>query len=175
MKKMTGIAGGLLLIAVVFLGQSQCNEQLPHPPFDATGSYDGTWQGQTDENTQTVAACPLQLTLAQNVYANFPARMHVSGTAVIDYSCFDWPEWFPPVPPSTVEVSGLMGEDKHLVLLSGGCGTGFCIVLSLDGQGEDSNNDQLMDEFCGEWKLTFLLAGVQPFGFSGTFEVVRSE
>lgn len=174
MKTVASVLGGLVLVSAILLGQSQCNEMLPHPPYNATGDYEGTWQGKTEDDTQTVLACPLQLTLAHDVYANYPTRMTVSGTAVIDYSCFELPDWFPPIPPSTVQVSGILGEEEHLVLLSGGCGTGFCIVLSLDGDTQDTDEDGFMDEYCGEWKLAFLLAGVQPFGFNGTFQLSRS-
>lgn len=157
------------------LGQSQCSVDLPKPPFDVTGSYAGTWQGQSeDDQAQEVAACPLQITLTQDVTAGYPADHGVQGTVVIDYSCFQWPEWFPPVPPSTVNVSGLLGDNGHLVLLSGGCGTGFCVVLSLDGPAVDNDSDGHADVYSGTWHLAFLLAGVQPFGFSGTFTTNRA-
>jgi hypothetical protein len=47
-------------------------------------------------------------------------------------------------------------------------------VLSLDGQGTDDDDDGLMDTYSGTWGFTILLAGVQPFGVNGTFEVVAA-
>ena len=161
-------------VALLCIGQEQCNIEWPEPPFDTTGTYIGTWSGQTNEPEkaqQTVAACPLTMTLVQDLTADYPADHGVSGTVEIDFSCIELPEWAEPIPPNTVNVTGLLQDDGKLTLLSGGCTTALCLVLALDGQGVDVDGDGAMDVYEGDWSFTILLAGVQPFGVAGTFEV----
>ena len=150
----------------------------PPPPFSAAGSYEGTWSGtETDtapaKQAQQVSECPLSLTLTQNTSQNGLGAYAVQGTATIDYSCIELPEWIDTPPSSTVQISGVMNENGGLALASGGCGTGLCVVLVLNGQGEDTDNDGVMDSYSGDWGYAILVAGFAPFGFNGTFEVER--
>ncbi len=161
----------LCLATAAALIAAGCPGQFPKPPFDATGTYVGSWNGNSTDQAQQVIGCPLTLTLTQDVSANYPADHGVSGTAEIDYSCIELPEWVNKPLPSVVNVSGLMADNGKLTLLSGGCTTALCLVLSLNGQGEDADEDGHMDSYTGTWAFTFLLAGVQPFGFTGTFAV----
>jgi hypothetical protein len=147
--------------------------EAPRPPFDATGDYAGTWTGSTTTNAtkqQDVTACPLEISLTQNVTAPWPQRFAVSGTASIDYSCIELPEWVETPPPSTVQVGGVMDEQGKVELLTGACGTGLCVVLGLDGPGVDEDGDGLMDSISGEWQYSLLLAGFTPFTIRGSFE-----
>lgn len=148
-------------------------EDAPRPPFDATGDYAGTWTGSTTTNAtkqQDVAACPVEISLTQNVAAPWPQRFAVSGTASIDYSCIELPEWIETPPPSTVQVGGVMDEQGKVGLLTGACGTGLCVVLGLDGPGIDEDGDGFMDSFSGEWQYSLLLAGFTPFTIRGSFQ-----
>jgi len=171
MRKFTFIMAVGILGALT-IGQGQCNIEWPLPPFDASGVYTGLWRGTSNEaQAQVIDGCPLTLMLEQDLTANYPTDHAVKGTAEIDYSCIQLPEWANEIPASTVQVGGLLGDDGKLVLLSGGCTTALCVVLSLDGQGTDDDGDGLMDTYAGAWGYTILLAGVQPFGVTGTFEV----
>ncbi len=143
----------------------------PAPPFDATGTYTGSWSGTSTDQAQQVAQCPLTLTLTQAINGTYPGNHVVSGTTTIDYSCITFPSWVQTPPPSTVDVGGILQDNGHLTLLSGGCTTALCVVLDLDGDGHDTNSDGHMDTYSGSWTYTILLAGVQPFGFGGTFTV----
>lgn len=148
--------------------------QLPVPPFDASGTFAGTWSGTPNGSAkQAVAECPLTLTLTQNLAAPWPQSFGVSGTALVDYSCFDLPEWIETPPASLVNVAGVLDAEGNLTLLSGACGTGACVVLSLAGTGTDADNDGRMESYDGAWAYTLLLAGVEPFGFTGTYTTDR--
>lgn len=168
----------VLLYAVVSLfalGQTQCPEW-PKPPFDTTGLYDGTWSGVTTTETtmQNVEACPLKIHLEQDLTANYPGDHAVKGWIEIDYSCLELPAWVDETPPpSRVDINGLLTDDGKLTLLSGGCGTGLCLVLTLAGEGAIADGDETMDTYTGVWSFFILLAGVQPFGVSGVFDVTR--
>ena len=169
------IAGGLCLVAVVALLAVGCPEMFPKPPFDTTGTYAGIWSGTSTDQAQQVTGCPLTLTLTQDVNANYPGDHGVSGTAVIDYSCIELPEWADEPLPTEVKVGGLLEDNGKLTLLTGGCGTAVCVVLSLAGQGEDTGGDGFMDDYSGTWAFTILLAGVEPFGVNGSFDVTVQE
>jgi hypothetical protein len=145
----------------------------PKPPFSAAGMYTGSWNGQSnDQQPQYIQQCPLTLTLSQNYNAGYPGDHLVEGTALVDYSCLVLPEWIDTPPPSTVNVGGVLGDDGKMVLVSAGCGTGLCLVLSFDGTGQDTNADKFMDAYSGTWSFSLLLAGVEPFTVEGTFDLV---
>lgn len=176
----------LLSVMAVLLQGCPPEGGWPLPPFDATGTYEGTWQGRTNEvegegevegeieEVQVVAACPLTIELTQDLTKPYPGDHGVSGMVTIDYSCIELPEWAQnqeTPAPSEVIVSGLLTDDGKLTLASGGCGIGLCVLLTLAGEGVDVNEDGLMDTYSGAWSYIILLAGVPPFGVSGTFEV----
>jgi len=151
----------------------------PVPRFDASGVYEGTWNGTTASGTkaeeaQEVLACPLEFTLTQNVSAPWPQSFGVSGSAVIDYSCLTLPEWVETPPPGVVQLSGVMDDQGKVGLLTGGCGTGMCVVLGMDGPGVDADDDGQMDSFSGEWQFSLLLAGYTPFTIRGSFEAAAA-
>jgi len=162
-------------VAAFSMGQTEC--QPPPPPFDVTGTYDGTWQGQEVpppeekvEELQVVVACPLSMTLTQSAQPNL-LGYPVNGTVEVDYSCLELPEWVGEIPPSTTNVTGVLAADGKLTLASGGCGTGLCVLLTLAGLGVDADEDEAMDTYSGAWSFLILPAGIQVFGVAGTFEV----
>lgn len=106
----------------------------------ATGTYSGTWI--TDKGEE----CPLSMNLTQDITLQPPKNFKVTGTVHIDYSCIEdeLPEWLPTSEPADVNVSGYMDRDNRLVLASGGCGAGFCIILTLDGIGVPEEGQEKM-------------------------------
>lgn len=163
-----GVAG------VLTMGQSQCRIDFPDPLLDTTGTYEGTWWGSTTDGAQQVQQSPLRITLTQDTSQPYPKDHAVTGTVNIDFSGLNLPEWASQPAPSVVNVSGLLGDDGKLTLLSGGCTTALCLVLSLSGPAEDTDGDGLMDAYSGDWAFAILLAGVQPFGVTGGFNVART-
>jgi len=169
----------VMLAAMACVMGQGCLPDWPAPVVDTTGIYEGTWQGSTNENTpvedqQEVLACPLTITLTQDLTAAYPGDHVVTGTVVVNYSCMQLPEGLS-LPESVVEVTGLLGDDGVLTLLSGGCGTGACLGLGLSGQVVDEDGDGAMDGYSGEWGLAILLAGIEAFGVDGTFQVATGE
>lgn len=164
-------------MAVVFaIAMTGCPGTFPPPPYDATGTYTGTWKGKSNEdNPQRVKECPLQIVLTHNPAADFPEDHLVQGIVTIDYSCIEFPEWAETPPSSVVEVGGVLQDNGTLSLISGGCTTALCVVLTLTGAGVDEDGDGLLDSYSGAWAYTILLAGVEPFGFTGKFQVSVAE
>mgnify|MGYP003572547369 CR=1 FL=1 len=168
----------ILAVSTVALQGCPPPEGWPLPPFDTTGTYEGTWQGQTNEEEpakqQEIAACPLSVTLEQDLTQNYPGDHGVKGTVTVHYDCIELPEWVQnqeTPPPSEVPVSGILADDGKLTLASGGCGIGLCVLLTLAGEGFDDDGDGYMDYYEGTWSYIILLAGVQPFGVQGTYMV----
>lgn len=160
-----------LTIAVALAGAG-CPGTFPPPPFNASGQYIGTWRGRSnEEDPQHVRRCPLTISLTHDTAAQFPQDHFVTGTVTVDYSCIEFPDWVETPPPSVINVSGALQDNGNLTLITGGCTTALCVVLTLTGVGEDVDGDGLMDAYAGSWSYTILLAGVEPFGFTGKFEV----
>ncbi len=169
----------LFLCALGGTGLTGCPpvDGVPVPPFDATGNYAGTWSGSTTTGAtakQEVQECPLEFTLVQNAGAAWPQSFAVTGSAYIDYSCFDLPEWAETPPPSDVQLAGVMDEEGKMGLVSGGCGTGMCVVPGMDGPAVDADGDGAVDSYSGEWQFSLLLAGFTPFTIRGSFEAAAA-
>ncbi|MBI1317954.1 MAG: hypothetical protein GC168_03260 [Candidatus Hydrogenedens sp.] len=170
---------GVSCMAVLMVAGCPPVGGVPVAPFDATGYYEGTWSGSTmsgtaKEDAQEVQACPLEFTLTQNVNAPWPQRFGVNGTVKVDYSCLTLPDWVDTPPPGEVNVAGVMDEQGKVGLLTGGCGTGMCVALGLDGPGVDTDSDGYMDSFSGEWQFSLLLAGFTPFTIRGSFQAAEA-
>lgn len=190
----------LISVALVTMGQSSsCTV-----PMDATGDYSGSWTFYVKDNGTIIDAidCPLGMTLEQDVTLDHPDNFSVNGTIHVDFSCFEdapnWPEWAKIPEPSDINVKGTMEKNGKLVLASGGCGPGTCIILALNGQGEvteinseynetggkyTQNNFVItkaedipsMNKYSGEWGLAIGVAFLGSAGDNGTFEVFRDE
>ncbi|MFA6244609.1 MAG: hypothetical protein WC655_26940, partial [Candidatus Hydrogenedentales bacterium] len=113
----------------------------PKPPFAMTGDYSGTWSGTSSDNAQQVTDCDLELSLTQNVNAAFPTDHVVNGTVTIDYSCITLPDWVEDPVPSVVNVTGVLQDNGTLTLVSGGCTTALCVLLTLNGTAQDAGPD----------------------------------
>ena len=170
MRVMICSVTNLGLTILLAAGLTGCPEW-PPPPFDTTGTYAGEWWGATEDQTQEIASCPLTMTLTQVLTRPYPADHVVEGTVVVNYLCLDLPQWVAEIPPATVQVTGLLADDGTFTLISGTCGTGLCVALTLTGEGEDTDDDGLMDTYAGDWAYNILLPGVPPFGINGGFAV----
>ena len=168
MRRRIAIAG---LCAVVALAGAGCPGTFPPPPFNATGTYVGTWRGKSNEDSpQHVRKCPVEIVLTQDTSQAYPQDHVVNGTVTVDYSCIELPEWVQTPPPSVLNVSGVLQDNGNLTLITGGCTTAMCAVLTLTGVGVDADTNGVMDSYSGSWSFTILLAGVEPFSFTGKFE-----
>lgn len=154
-------------------------------PMNATGTYSGKWTMPITENDVVVGSvdCPLEMTLTQNISMQPPDNLKVTGTVHVDFSCLaevpTWPAWATIPEPSDVPVSGLMEQSGKLTLLSGGCGPGTCVILSIAGSGaaDAAQNGQVpaMTGYSGEWGFAIGVAFLGNAGGKGTFEVTKVE
>lgn len=137
------------------------------PPYDATGFYTGEWWSGEGER------CPIDATFTMDATPVNPPLWAPQAGFTIDFSCLELPEWVPPLEPILINAAGLLDGNGIMTFASGGCGTPFCILFATTGQGEDVDLDGMMDTYVGEWSLTILLAGFQPFGVAGEFDLGR--
>jgi len=159
----------LFLFGLVFLmiiGAKGCEE---YPPYDATGYYEGEWWSGEGEH------CPITATMTMVADPIYPPLWAPQATFHVDFSCIEMPEGIPPLEPVDIVTAGLLDINGNLTYASGGCGVPFCIIFATAGVGDDLDEDGLMDTYAGTWSLTILLAGFQPFGCAGEFELNRTE
>lgn len=173
----------VLVVAVaglVVLGLQGCPPPggWPEPPFDTTGTYEGTWSGRSSEpvpeDQQVIEACPLTLELTQDLTRVYPNDHAVNGVATIDPECITLPDWAQAIGitvPDEVNVTGVLTDDGKLTVTSGTCGVGLCLILTLAGDGADADEDGFMDTYAGALSYILLLPEEEPLGISGTFEV----
>jgi len=171
-----------LTLAVVLLLAPGCDE-LPQPPFDASGSHMGTWV-----SAETKASCPFTLSLTHKAAFIYPFNHQVIGTAEFSYGCLldnalleqirdELPELKLPVFGSLDDDgSGRMklGVDTSLLDFP------FSIDLQFDGTGEDTDADGRMDSYAGDFALTFSITTTVEgheqvdYASEGTFTAARA-
>ena len=179
MNRKSFVMSCLIAVALVTMGQSSsCTA-----PMDATGTYSGNWSFDIKEGETVIdtVECNLSMTLAQDVTLSPPNNLKVTGTVFVDFTCLegipDWPKWLPIPEPTDIEVTGTMYGDGRIILGTGGCGPGTCIILGLDGQGECGSQTggeiPNMTTYSGKWGLAVGIAFLGNYAVDGTFEVVR--
>ena len=171
----------LLVAGLCALGASSSCQA----PLDATGTYSGTWSFEIVDDNGTIVDiidCPLGMTLTQDTTDKPPENLLVSGTLDVDFSCFadvpNWPAWVPIPEVTTIMVSGTMGTNGTLLLASGGCSSGACAILVLDGFGSEGLRGDpatSMELYEGRWGFAMGIAFLSPGGAAGTFVVMRDD
>jgi hypothetical protein len=161
------------------LAASGCEELLA-PPFNATGSYAGTWRTQDLTDTQ-VTGCPISFTLRHIITDNVLESTELTGTVALDFSCFELAQSlidFGVLDIGTLELEGyvLPGgtielHTKDLISCSGN----ECFRFVALGIGADSDGDGKLDAFEGDWDALALLSGVAPVPLNGSFAVAVEE
>ncbi len=125
------------------------------PPFDATGSYAGTWEG-TDSYSNAAMSCSLDITLAQPADASFPRNYQVEGTATFHWACDSVQEAFlgSRLPAkTTLPISGYMLPSGTLKLSGDYSGAEAKYETDISGSGADISNDGKMDSLQGSLYL----------------------
>jgi len=155
MFKRISVLGVAVAAAAVFSGCPEWTQ----PPFDATGTYKGTFALGAG-NTQIAQDCGITVTLVHNINAGAIENAKVSGTVKMNVSCvagntngiFDGVlgQLFS---TGAINVSGAILPDGTLELNTDGllndCPTNTCERLVLLGKGTDTNNDGKMDTYDG--------------------------
>jgi len=157
---------GLLLIFTMGV-QGPC-DPVP-PPFDTTGDYEGEWWSGESE------LCQVSAQMTMDAAPLFPPIWLPSATFHVDLSCIEVPEWLPPLVPIDIYSVGALDEYGNLIFGAMACGPGFCVTFDSVGIGEDLDQDGMMDEYTGSWAYMILIAGIQPFGVVGEFEMIAVE
>lgn len=169
----------LAVAAITSIGLAGCPKL--SPPFDATGSYAGTFSLGV-QDTLLVENCDITLDLAQDINALPFQNSKVTGTVTLNLSCT--------VPTANgkatlqdlldsllgdllssgpVEVEGVLGPNGTLTLttpdLLTECPDADCEKLLLIGTGTDTDDDGLMDTYTGLFGgLVDITGAVLPLG-----------
>ena len=160
MKKILLLTTTILCGAVVLMG-CPLDELIP---FDATGTYQGTWSIGTEDTAELLEGCGITMTLAQDITALPLENVKISGTVQLNLSCVAVVEWLQglglPVSESfsiaPITVEGVMLPDGTVELNSPDileeCPEGeVCMRLAFIGKGQDIDADGAMDAYAGTW------------------------
>lgn len=143
----------------------------PAPPFDASGTYTGNWEGQVTGGADTLCGCSAILVIDQRMGSGFPANYEVKGNLYLNLTCPSLMRVLSSygVPASvTVPVSGLMLPGKQMFLSGASRGAGANVYASIDGTGRDVNGDGVMDALDGDFELRFVFSGTDQVSIAGT-------
>lgn len=153
------------LLLVSGLMSSGCPIEFFEPPFDATGSYEGTWNVGLKQGD-----CALRMDLAQDVESGLIENARVSGAVEVDFTCFA--DFFDLLVENeiiegqrTFDVEGFLLPEGTLELntpeFAADCDDTVCVSLIFVGTGEDVDSDGSMDDYAGGW-LALITFGQLP-------------
>jgi hypothetical protein len=146
-------------------------------PFNTTGTYTGTW----NTGEQGVEACPITLTLEQDMSASLIDRNRVTGTVTLDLSCLGVAELLVDalVDLDPIEVTGALLPNGAVELRSPDildeCPEGGCVRIALLSQGVDDDSDGGMDLLEGTWIGTIHVSPELVLPLTGDFATQFNE
>jgi len=147
-------------------------------PFNASGWFDGSWDGARAGDEQALVECVMAVGLAHDPDAGLGRRRHVEGTARFTFWCAAPEEPTADTPwPRELEfdVDGVVWPGGRLTFGGAASGEFGEAHLHLDGDGEDVNGDGAMDGLFGEFCLRVDVPDGTRESVSGTFGVIHLE
>jgi len=142
-----------LLPCLLMFGAGGCIYiPIPKPPFDASGSYSGTWEGTVVSSGYPVH-CFLDITLTHQAGESFPRNYQVEGSATFDWACDSVQETFrgADMPPaSTIPLSGYMLANGSLLLNVIYSDDDATYVVDVSAACIDSSGDDVVDRISGD-------------------------
>lgn len=147
-------------------------------PFDATGVYEGRWNGSIEGTAAQGIGCTVEFDLTQNVHTSLWANFPVEGTMRMNFTC---PAVFDTaadagVPAVVVaDVIGAVTLEKDLYLETRNATEDSAVVLTINGEGVDFDEDGVMDGLAGDFTLRVRVAGSQVVTIAGTLEAGELE
>lgn len=160
-KRPSGAAAccGIVLPVLSLLTLCGCPVGYIIPPFDATGTYAGTWEAALEGATETVR-CSCTLVLEQDLAADFPKDHVLRGTITLNMTCPSALRelgrlGFPGI--VHIETTGVQFPDGRLYFASGDCVELDCQGIVLSATGADADKDGYMDAIDGDWQFGALL------------------
>jgi hypothetical protein len=183
MRKSLNIIAAVALVALFSLGGEEgsgCEVSFVNPeptgdaPFDTTGLYSGDWSYDDEQlaDLKTLVVCPATLTLLQDVNLEAPDNHDVTGDLTLDFGCMLGLDPGSLGLPTVLPVAGELEPDEDLELSYSQCDSGLCIEASMDGEGEDTDGDGLMDRYVGEWEVEAYISVITLADLSGTFDFI---
>lgn len=162
---------------VLVLTASGCSIiDFPNPPFNATGTYLGPWEGRVSGSANTVDGCAVTLQLNQRISTFFPGNYRLDGELYLNFTCpsLIWALSRYSLPASaTLQVTGLMLPSGQIYLGSPRDSAGGVLLASIDGRGYDDNRDGVMDALDGGFELYFTFPGAETGSIEGEIRLTR--
>lgn len=142
-----------ILSGLLIAGSSGCIYiPIPKPPFDASGSYSGTWEGTVVSSGYPVH-CFLQITLSQQADESFPRNYQLEGAITFDWACDSVQEAFRGAhmpPASTIPISGYMLANGNLLLNIIFSDDDATYAVDVGADCMDFSGDDIVDRISGD-------------------------
>ena len=160
-------------IAAVSLILPGCLLVLLAPPFDATGTYEGTWVG-TVSGLEREYTCAVKLDLDHEVGSGLNAGYTITGTLRLNFTCTATIHDLVPLGfPAFLDfnVTGFLNGSGEVIFLSAECNDLDCDSVVLTATGDDDGS-AFAQHFEGSFASQVTVEGAART-LSGTFEVDR--
>ena len=151
---------------------------LPAPPFDATGSYEGAWRGFVSGSNDDVNTCAVRLTLTHDLEATSPEEYRVDGEVRFNFTCPDLLDELTDIGlPTTIQVdlTGFMTPMGQLLAGSISASGEATHLVGIDATGVDVDEDGQMDGLSGSFTLAMDVPDFDRISVVGTFEAGQLE
>jgi hypothetical protein len=165
------ILRGLVALALLFLPACSCD--LLAPPFDATGIYDGAWEGNVSGLDRDYT-CAVELDLEHEADGSLEVRYTLSGTLRLNFTCQQTIRELVPLGfPAFLDfrVTGFLDSQGRVIFVAANCDGFDCQGVLLTARGE-----QIRDGRAGVFEGTFstrLNLKDGPRTLTGTFTADR--
>ncbi len=143
-----------------FLALSGCPVGYVIPPFDSSGTYEGSWEAVLEGSTDEIR-CTCALDLEQDLILAFPEDHVIRGVITLNMTCPDASRelgrlGFPGI--VHLEIEGVQLPDGRLYFAAGDCAELVCEGIVLSAVGADTDDDGRMDTVEGAWAFGAVFA-----------------
>lgn len=163
---------GAALAALFLLPACSCD--LLAPPFDATGIFEGTWNG-TVSGLGRDYTCAVDLKLEHDAEGDLSVRYTLRGTLRLNFTCQQTIRELVPLGfPAFLDfrVTGFLDRQGRVIFVSADCDDFDCRGIVLSARGERGRGGRAAS-FSGTFSTRLPLRD-GPRTLSGTFQTTRS-
>lgn len=164
----------LVPLAYLLIVLPGCSCDILAPPFDTTGSYEGSWEGEVSGLSNDYT-CQVNFDIDHNAGGALEVRYTLTGTLRLNFTCqqtirelvpLGFPAFF------DFSVTGFLDPEGTFIFISTDCEEFACDGVIISARGADDDDDGLADRLEGSFSTLVQLRD-GPRTLSGTFTADR--